>query len=142
MECYKKSKEASDGFEHGFLGFDKLRELSKDIRPRMANYVRTAILEMCNLDSKTFSVLTEDPYDKPLGYWAVAKYIRGKLIGSGNELARPKNAYPFIKWKTKIKTSNVDESGNIVISPEETITPELAEGIKFQLHSLEIWKPD
>lgn len=141
-ECYKKSRHASDGFEHGFMGFDKLRQISKDVRPRMAGYVRNSILEMCGLDSQNFTTLTNSPYDKPLGYWAVAKYLRGKLIGSGNDLAKPENAYPFIKWNSSINTSTINEEGNIIISPSETITPELAEGIKFQIQSLEMWKPD
>jgi len=97
-ECYEKARKASDGFEHGFLGYDKIRELSRDVRHRMADYVRVAILEMCGLDDNTFATLTSDPYDKPLGYWPVVKYLRGKLVGSGDELAAPGNAYPFIRW--------------------------------------------
>jgi hypothetical protein len=28
-ECYKKAKDASDGLEHGFLGYDKIRKYAK-----------------------------------------------------------------------------------------------------------------
>ncbi|MGH8727552.1 MAG: hypothetical protein ACREV9_05235 [Burkholderiales bacterium] len=43
IECYKQAKEASDGFEHGFLGFDHILEISQQVRSRMATYVRAAI---------------------------------------------------------------------------------------------------
>lgn len=141
-ECYKKAKDASDGFEHGFLGYDRIRELSKDIRHRMANYVRTAILEICGVGSEVFRILTSDPFDKPLGYWPVIKYIRGQLIGVGEGLAAEGNAYPFIRWNPAVKSSTVGEDGDLNIQFNETFTPEIAQGISFRPHRYEAWRAE
>jgi hypothetical protein len=138
--CYKKGKEASDGFEHGFLGYDKMREHSKEIRHRMANYLRPALLELCGLDADTINVLTADPYDKPIGYWPVVKYLRGKLLGEGDELAAQGNAYPFMRWTPTIKSTTLEESGKFRIGLSETLTAKLAKGIKFQPRSYEAWQ--
>lgn len=141
-ECYEKAKKASDGFEHGFLPYDEIRELSTDVRQRMARYVRNAILEMAGLIPERLSVLTGHPFDKPLGYWPLAKYIRGKLIGSGNKLSAPGNAYPFIRWTPTIKSSRQKADGSIELECTETLTVELAEGIGYQQRNLEVWEAD
>ena len=134
-EAYRKAKEASGGFEHGFLNYDKVRELSQDVRHRMAEYVRTAILQMYELDSAVFSRLTSDPFNKPLGHWPIVKYLRGKLIGSGRELAAPGNAYPFVKWGYEIKNAKW-EGGKFNIEITENLTMDLAEGVVFQPQSI------
>lgn len=140
-ECYKKSKEASDGFEHGFLGFDKIRELSRDVRHRMAEYVRTAILEMSSVDSDTLKVLTSDPFREPLGHWPVVRYLRGKLIGGNSELALHGEAYPFIKWSPVIRSTQVTEEGKLNILLDDNFTVVLGEGISFKAESYEAWAP-
>jgi len=141
-KCYEKSKEASDGFEHGYLGYDEIRELAKDVRHRMAAYVRTAILEMIGVDADTFKLLTSNPFDKPMGYWPIVKYIRGRLIGAGEELAAEGNSYPFIKWNPVVKSSQVGEDGKLNITFNETFTAEIAKGILFEPQLYEAWQPE
>lgn len=93
-ECYRKSKKASDGFEHGFLGYDKIHDLDRDTRHRMAQYIRAEVFDQLGLGGDTLGVLTNDPFDKPMDYWPVVKYVRGKLLGDNRELAAEGNAYP------------------------------------------------
>ena len=141
-EVYTKAKEASDGFEHGFLSFEKIRELSRDVRHRMADYVRTVILELCNLDSSVYATLTSHPFDKPIGYWPADKYVRGKLVGPGDELAAPGNAYPFMKWNTSIKSIEPRENAVMNVEMTETLTADIAKGIQFRPQSFEARQVD
>ncbi len=141
-ECYRKAKDASDGFEHGFLGYDEIRELSKDIRHLMAGYVRTAILEICGVNRNSFKILTEEPLDRPIGHWPLVKYVRGQLIGEGENLAVPGKVYPFMRWKPDVKSFKVGKDKKINIKFNETFTAELAKGISFKPHSTEVWRPD
>lgn len=106
----------------------------------MAEYIRNAILEMSEIDNNTLQTLTSSPFDKPMGYWPVVKYIRGKLIGSGDELAAKGNVYPFMRWRPTIKSATVDENGNLNMEIQETFTAELADGIEFRPQSYEVWK--
>ena len=78
-ECYRQAKAASDGFEHGFSGYDEIRSLSKNVRQRMATYIRKSILTMCEVSLTVFEILMREPFDKPLGLWPLAKYLRGHL---------------------------------------------------------------
>jgi len=141
-ECYSKAKKASDGFEHGFLEYQKIRELSKEVRNKMAKYTRTAIIELCDLKKDKMNILLAEPYNKPLGYWPIVKYLRGKLIGEGDQLAAEGNTYPFIKWKYAYKTALEDETKKLNISIKDFIIPELGRGIVFKPISHEIWQAE
>ena len=139
-ECYTKAKKASDGFEHGFLGYDKIIKLSQDIRSLMAAYIRTAILEMCEIEKETYKTLTTEPFNKPIGYWPVVKYLRGKLIGEGDQLAKEGNAYPFMRWKAIVKSTSIEDGGKFNIKMTDSFTAELAQNIEFQPFSHEAWQ--
>jgi hypothetical protein len=76
-----------------------------------------------------------------LGHWPIVKYLRSKLVGTGEELAAPGNEYPFMKWNPKIKRAKW-EGGKLNIELEENLTAELAEGIGFQRGSIEVWQAD
>lgn len=141
-ETYKKAKEASDGFEHGYLGYDELLSKSKGVRHKMAKYVRNSILQMMGLSNDTYQTLTSAPFDKPLGDWPVVKYLRGKLTGTKDKLALEANEYPIMKWNQTINTTSIESDGKINIVFNETFTPELGQGTTFQAETLEIWQAE
>ena len=141
-ECYRKGKTASDGFEHGFLGYDKIREYAKDVRHRMAAHVRTAILDLGGVPKPALDILVSDPFDKPLGHWPIVKYMRGRLLGDSPILAHEGNQYPFLRWNPVVTSCAPDAAGKLHIQFSETFTAELADGISFQPQSLEVWQPD
>lgn len=141
-ECYRKAKASSDGLEHGFLGYDKMREYAKDVRHRMAAHIRNAILRLGDVPDLVLDVLLNDPFDKPLGHWPLAKYIRGRLVGDSPVLAREGNQYPFLRWNPTVKSCAPDAVGKLSLQFSESFTAELADGISFQPHSVEVWQPD
>lgn len=141
-ECYRKAKAASDGLEHGFLGYDKMREYAKDVRHRMATHVRTAILRLGDVPNEVLNLLLNQPFDKPLGHWPLAKYMRGRLLGDSPVLAREGNQYPFLRWNPTVKSCAPDAVGKLNIQFTESFTTEVADGISFQPQSVEVWQPD
>ena len=138
-ECYKKAKKASDGFEHGFLNFDKINNLSQSIRIKMAKYIRSAIFNLCSKNEDILSRLTKDPFDEPIGYWPIVKYVRGKLLGEGEQLAKDGNAYPFMQWKTILESTSY-EDGKFNMKVSDSLTAQIGENIKFQPISREVWQ--
>jgi len=71
-EVYQEAKNASDGLEHGFMEYPKIQKSAQKIRTRLANYIRSSILEICGLDESELSVLTKKPFDEPIGYYPIA----------------------------------------------------------------------
>ncbi|MGX5651328.1 hypothetical protein ACWKW4_13815 [Hydrogenophaga borbori] len=130
-ECYSKGRLASDGLEHGYLGFDEIRAHAIEVRDRMASLVRSAILEIVQLDAKTTSRLLSSPFDRPVGPWPLARTLRGKLVGADSQLAAVGNPYPFFSWKAHVENVRKVEGGRLVVNVSETMTAHLGPGIVF-----------
>jgi hypothetical protein len=140
-ETYKKAKRASDGFEHGFMPFDEVRDLARNVRNRTAAYLREAILDLVDVKGGLKDVVLSAPFDEPLGRWPVVKYARGYLLGDGERLARGENVYPILSWKSSIESVELNDSGEYKVDFRENFTAELGKGIKFRLRSFEVWAP-
>jgi hypothetical protein len=136
-ECYSAAREASDGFEHGFLRPDQIAKHAVTIRAKLANYVRKAILNFLSLDSDVRDALLASPYDKPKGHWPLVCHLRGKLLGTGESLAAAGNEYPFVRWSPQVKNYRLKETES-EIEMSHTTTPELANGISFLPERLEL----
>jgi hypothetical protein len=141
-DCYTKAKAASDGFEHGFLGYKEIRDYAKDVRHRMAAHIRKAILELAGVPKTVGDVLLNAPFDEPLGHWPVAKYLRGRLLGDSPALAREGNSYPFVRWNPVVTSCARDTEDKLKVQISDNFTAELGDGISFQPQSVEIWQPD
>ena len=139
-ECYSKAKRASDGLEHGFLAFDEIHAHAEEVYDRLAQHVREALFAFCDLDERAKSIVLADPYDKPMGTWPLVKFVRGKLLGKGTDLAPSNQAYPFIRWRSSVSSCTADENGKMNFQFTDSFTPQLGEGISLQLSSVQIWR--
>jgi len=137
-ESYRLAKAASDGFEHGYLGFDEIFAHADVVRDKAAHYLRAAIIELLDLEASDAAVLTSDLYAKP-GHLHVARYLRGLLVGSGESLAAEGKAHPFIEWRTNYLEVENPSPDEVSFRMEEAITPRLAPGIGFKPQRLEVW---
>jgi hypothetical protein len=137
-QTYASAKKASDGFEHGFLGFDEVRAESERARDETADCLRWSICEELQVRPEDVDILTSSPFQKP-GHLRVTKYMRGKLVFEGDDLAAPDQAYPFLEWQTNYREVPNPDSDDIKFKMEETITPRLAEGVEFRPQRIEVW---
>jgi hypothetical protein len=140
-DCYAKARKASDGFEHGYLGFDEVRALSGETRDRMGRYVREAILAMLHLPDDVRARLLGPPYAKPMGNWPLVRYLRGVLLADSDELAPPGSAYPLMKWAPSLAKCEQTPDGELRVEINENLTAEVREGVTFQPRSTEWWRP-
>lgn len=142
-ECYEKAKEASDGFEHGYLEFDQIIGHAQDVRHRMAGFVREGILDLLDLTEGTRETLFSDSFAKPLGYWPLVKYLRGALVGgAAGSLSAEGNEYPFMRWKPVVESTHYSDGGSLRVRCHESVTAELGEGVEFRPESLEVWRAE
>jgi hypothetical protein len=140
VDCYNEAKRASDGFEHGYLGFDELESLARKRRDQTATYLRDAVLDLLSLDADMKADLAK--YNVAVGAWKVVRYFRGLLLGQGRELAAPDQEYPFLRWKSSIQKATSNSEGGISITPTDTLSPLLAPGISLKPTSYEMWGPE
>ena len=141
-ECYKKSKEASNGFEHGYMNLGKVQKLAGDVRQRIAGYVREAILELVGLENKYKKRLLSDVLSKPLGFWPYANYLKGKLSNAKDNIAKKGNEYPYLDWEIGFKDFKIIENNSKVrFELKNKVVPQVANGADFKdTLKHEIWK--
>jgi hypothetical protein len=140
-QCYRDAKAASDGFEHGFMPFDEIRNRARVVRDKTAACLRKTIFDLVTIKEGYRDILLAAPYNVPLGNWPVVKYIRGQLLGDSDSLAAEGNEYPIMLWRSTIKSVDFSESRDYVVTFDETLTARLGNGIRFQPKSFEVWKP-
>jgi hypothetical protein len=140
-KCYRNAKAASDGFEHGFMPFGRIRDKARVVRDMTAAYLRKAILDLVKIEEAHREILLNAPYKDPLGNWPVVKYVRGQLLGDSDSLAAKGNEYPILSWKSTIKSAKLLKSGEYDFKFEDKLTPQLGEGISFKSKRFQVWKP-
>jgi hypothetical protein len=84
--------------------------------------------------------LTSGRYKDPVDMTEYVRYIRGRLVGSGDDLARVGDEYPFLEWTSAPTLADAGE-GRITISGTESFTVRTADSIGFKAESYEFWGP-
>lgn len=140
-EAASKARQASDGFEHGFLDFVKVRGLAQEVRDRTAKYLRTAILKLGDVDTETRNKLEAAPFDTPLRSF-LSRYMWGTLLGEAEDMAAPDQAYPVITWRSRLKEFRREPDGRYTVTPEETMTMKFSDALRYRRDRFEIWGPE
>jgi hypothetical protein len=85
-KTHRALKEASDGYEHGYSDFEKLRDLAYQAFDASAGYVRRAILRETGLSQDAIADLTSGQYERPLHLWPPRLFVAGVLKATAEEL--------------------------------------------------------
>lgn len=134
---HRDAKQASDGFEHGFLSLPDIHTLAVSSRDATAGYLRAAIFDLARLDLDVQTFLLAPPYSVPQRAW-MRRYLRGRFEGTVNDLAAPDQEYPIFRWSSNLKGFRRDGQA-FEMTPEENFTAVFAEGVVFHQDSFEVW---
>lgn len=140
-ECYKAAKKAIDAFEHGFLPFDKIREIAAENREKTALYLRATIMGLAGVEESAKNVLLSKPYDIPLESFELRKVVNGYIIGEQDKLTAKGQEYPYIKWLSGIKSFRENSNREYDIELDMRFEALLGDDIKFEPKSYEIYGP-
>ena len=131
VAVYKKARNASDGFEHGFAKFTDIRADADQVLLPTAAYIRSAIFRQLALPAETLQQLLSPPYDRPF-YLHYTKFLRGTLISDGEALAAPDQLYPILTWRSShrevVPQKEGDDPG---IAYDERIGLKVASGVRL-----------
>lgn len=139
-DTHRLAAEISDGFEHGYKDFGELHGPSLRVRDRTGQLVRGSWLRLAGVPEAIRSELTDGRYEEPVDMTEYVRYMRGRLIGTADQLAPEGEEYPYLEWTSAPRLQDAGE-GRITISGEETFTVRTSEGIGFQAQSYEFWGP-
>lgn len=142
-ECQKFTVQASNGFEHGFKAFDKIRALAVEAKEQgAAEHVRRAVFELLQLPAATTTTLTSGRYKKPRANWLITKYVRGSFIGPADKLAAPGQEYPLLRWEGRVSAFRRKDDGTHELSFTENVTVACGDGVQFRPEAFEVWGPE
>jgi hypothetical protein len=141
--CLKRTVDASDGFEHGFEAFDRIRRLALDAKERGATeHVRRALFELLGVPDRVMTTLVGGRFEKPRANWPITKYMRGTFIGPMDKLAAAGQEYPLLRWEGRVRKFRRNADGTTTLSFDENVTVLCGEGVQFRPESFEVWGPE
>lgn len=141
--CMASTRKASDGFEHGFLDFAKVRDFALSaIEAGAADHVRRAIFELSGVDGIVVDALREPRYIKPRADWPLARYLRGTFNGPAADLAPPDEQYPHFDWTVRINTFRRKDDGTYEVNFTDEPTLKVGAGVTASPGSLQVWGPE
>lgn len=140
-QCGKKTRKASDGFEHGYLTLQEVYDLASEVQERAAEHVRRAIIELIEMPEGQTQVLLGSPYDKVRASWPLMKYMRGRFIGPVDRLAAPGESYPVLDWQRSLTAYRRTADGEEA-SFSERVQSRSGDGVEFAPDVFEVWGPE
>jgi hypothetical protein len=135
-----RAREISDGYEHGYKSLGELHGPSLNVRTEAGRHVRSAFLELAGVPGEVRAELTFGRYEDPVDMSEYVRYIRGRLVGPGEELAPTGEEYPYLEW-TSAPTLRETGEGQFTASGAETFTVRTADSIGFRAERFEFWGP-
>ena len=139
-EAYLAAKNASDGFEHGFMNLVAVRRLAQQVHVTVATYLREAVFELLDgLSDDIRSTLLGPQFQRPRGPLAVDKYFWGKLKGQGEKLSADGFRYPCLDWSEKISKVSEGADGTWSFSFDDKMTVRCGDGFGIQRTRYEVW---
>jgi hypothetical protein len=138
-ECFRKAREVSDGFEHGYSDFSDMRKPAHEVIVKTAEYLRRAIIEFVGIEPSMVERALGPNYNTPRGPLNLVRYMRGTLIGKPEQLAAKDQQYPLLEWHTKLKTVQIGENGEYRFGQDQSFTTKIGEDVKFLPARFEVW---
>jgi hypothetical protein len=124
----KQAADISDGFEHGYKDFGDLHGPSRNVRDQTGRLIRASFLTLAGVPEVVHGRLTSGRHENPVDMTDYVRYMRGRLVGAGPELAREEDAYPHLEWTSAPKLTDAGQ-GRLAISGEETFTVRTSDSI-------------
>jgi hypothetical protein len=138
--AYYAAKNASDGFEHGFMDLPSVRTLAQQVHVDVAGCLRRAVFTLLDtLDTEVASVLLGPRFERPRGPLVIDKYFWGKLVGEGENLSAEGYRYPCLDWSETVSKVSQNADGSWSFSIDEKMTVRCGNGLAMQGERHEVW---
>jgi hypothetical protein len=104
---YQAAKKASDGLEHGAWELDEVARYAVKHGNNAFRHVRQTIIELLGLPGDAAANLMAIG---PKDVQSRRKVIRGRLTGTGDDLAAEGQLYPLLEWESRVGSATRDDS--------------------------------
>jgi len=130
---YDAARQASDGVEHGFMEMSDLNKRALFATATTFGYVRASMLSLLGISEDDFPDLFSRP---PRDVLSLRKLVRGRLLGDSEELAPEGEEYPYLEWRSQVRSVTRDED-EFSVTFDEHFTVRTHPDIHFEGHAFE-----
>jgi hypothetical protein len=134
-DTYQTAKDASDGLEHGYLELDEIAQHAVKCADKTFYHVRRTIIELLRLPA---DVAMELMAIRPKDVQSRRKVIRGRLMGTAEELAAEGQLYPLLEWESHVESVTRDGSA-FHFRDTDKVTVRTHPDVTFQLDQLLVY---
>jgi hypothetical protein len=128
---YKAAREASNGFEHGFMDLPKYRAAAEQYARPLMNYVREAVLDLLDVgEPMRTEVNGKRPIDVSPIWHAVTGELHGK-VEAPRLLAEANQPFPYADWHITLDDNWRLPDGRLRMTPRMHLTAHIAEGVQI-----------
>lgn len=141
QDTYRAIKDASEGFEHGYMEFGEIRDKAHSAADKAARCVREAIIRETAFDEDIRSALLAKNYGRPLMRGKLVKEMRGRLIGDFSFDDSFAGAHPHFDWKSTPQGVKTNDDGTFTYTFDESLNAHLPGSLKFEGTNFSVWGP-
>jgi hypothetical protein len=134
-QCYRDTRNTSDGLEHMFQDFPTLHRNAAACRDCAARHVRAAIFRLIGVNDADVRSLEGDPYTEPLALVTLDRTLHGTLVGLGDKLARAGDAHPHFEGTWELKEFE-DLGEKYDVTFEDNFTVACGDGITLTISGM------
>lgn len=140
-DLYSQARQASDGFEHGYLEISKIRALSSSRLGELWASIRRAILNALEIDDP-LGDRNGSSQPSPLPCIRTGRRVQAELVASEADLAAGPLEYPMLSLTSEIQEVRHHPGGRCDIDYKDEYRFHVAAGASFENIQVEIVAPD
>ena len=140
-EDYERVRLIFDNFVEGEVTIRQAPQAAATLVRDVATSARRFLVSLARPGQEVADVLLGSKYESPVEWWPISRVIRGHLVGAGENPAAQSQEYPYLAWRSTIRSMNVAETGEYKADTTEEISPVLADGFSFEASAFQIYGP-
>lgn len=120
-KIYRAAQRASNQLEHGSAHHAEVHKSAVQAVEETARYLRTAMLDLLQLDEDDRAQLISGAYRTPLGSGGFGRQLHGVLKSDDEQLAQDGQLHPHVQWDFNLRDLWRTESGALEMRVDQKI---------------------
>jgi hypothetical protein len=98
-DTHRAAREASDGFEHGYMDMSEVHRRARLSTEQTFGHVRRAVLGLLDLEAEVRDrIMDYEPRDVR----STRRLVRGRFVGKSDQPAAEGEEYPMLLWESSV----------------------------------------
>ena len=128
LETYRAAQRASNQLEHGLADHGDVHVLAVKAIKKTAEYLRSTMLDLLQLDKVDFDALTAEPYAAPIGAGGLQRQLLATIRSAKDDVAMLDEQYPRVRWQVDLADYTYAPGDKGQMRLKQQLDPVISEG--------------